>query len=192
MKTIKTILLAGVILTSQSFYSNVREIKVESRHAHDVNFSVIVKHGEQLLSGANVRVFINSKEVAKGVTNEQGKVDLLVKDYKHETIKMVTSHPDFSMSTKQMTLTAGKFYYVGLSGPVETSVEMSPALKKEIEEAKEKAAREKAQKEAEERAAQKKAEEQAKKEEMKRLEDAEKEAKVKAKEQAKKQKKKLK
>jgi hypothetical protein len=101
---------------------------VETLHAHDVKFSVFVKNGEQLLSQATVKVLINNLEVAKGTSNELGKVDLLVKSYKHEKATIVTSYDGQTKTMKNVTLQNGKFYYVDFA------IINTNDVKKEVEE----------------------------------------------------------
>jgi hypothetical protein len=109
-------------------YAINNENTVETLHAHDVRFSVFIKNGEQLLSQATVKVLINNLEVAKGTSNELGKVDLLVKSYKHEKATIVTSYDGQTKTMKNVTLQNGKFYYVDFA------IINTNDVKKEVEE----------------------------------------------------------
>ena len=92
--------------------TNNNESNLETLHAHDVKFSVFVKNGGQLLSQATVKVFINNIEVANGITNELGKVSLIVTSYKHEKSTIVVTLDGQTKSMSNVTLENGKFYYV--------------------------------------------------------------------------------
>jgi hypothetical protein len=126
MKLINTLFLATSLLSFNGTFTLNNELNKETLHAHDVKFSVIVNNGGEVVANANLEVFVNGVEVSTAMTNELGKADLLVKDYKHEKVTLVTSHPDHGNdTTKNMTLTNGKFYYVNY-GPVIEEVEKNP------------------------------------------------------------------
>ena len=119
MKIINTLFLAGIILLANTTFATSNTVVNIEEHAHDVNFSVIVKNGEQLLNGAKIQVFISAIQVADGISDENGKANLLVKSYKHQKVTIITTYSGMiTDSMKNISLSAGKFYYANLNPSV--------------------------------------------------------------------------
>lgn len=130
MKIFKIMLLVILALSLNVNYTMNNATTLETFHAHDVKFSVFVKYGEQLVSKATVKVLINNREVALGITNEVGKVDLLVKSYEHEKATIVVSHEGQIATMNNVTLQNGKFYYLEFSNKEGNKIEKVAEEKK--------------------------------------------------------------